>query len=182
MSGFTFVHEVVKEEQEMIMKKRLIAASAVALLVFALLVSSSLAVAQSASLKIAEAENALRVAAKIVIEAEKVGANVSELVADLNRAADLLADAVTASANGNDGQATSLAENSKSLAENVSAEASELKSLYSQSNILLSTVAFSGLGILVFLGILAAIWIAFKRAYTRRMLKMRPEVVPNVAS
>ena len=166
----------------MIVKKRSIAALVGALLVFALIVSSSLAVAQSASLKIAEAENALNAAAKIVIEAEKVGANVSDLVADLNRAADFLADAVTASANGSDGQATSLAENSKSLADNVSAEASELKSLYSQSNILLSTMAFSGLGILVFLGILAVVWIAFRRAYTRRILKMRPEVVPNVAT
>ena len=135
--------------------------------------------ASHSAAKIVEAESALRQAMKNVIEAERAGANVSSLISDLNAAGDVLADAVRVAAAGDDQQAVTLAESSKSWAESVSVQASDLKVLYSSRSVFLSTLAFSGLGVLVFVGLLVAVWVVFKRSHTRRILNMSPKVASD---
>lgn len=132
----------------------------------------------SANSAIAQAESIVASAYEAVLEAEQVGADVSDSLAQLNIAAENLAKAHISHSLGDFENATRFASLCHSIAENVKSEANKLRiEAYGPyvTNLLMkavmSIVAISGI-------ILASVvgWYAFKRRYYKRMLNMKPEV------
>ena len=114
-----------------------------------------------------------------VLKAEEAGANVSILIADLNEAGALLAEAEILRRNGNVNEAADLADQAVVIANNVEREALELKNLASvnwQNVFWLSSVC-SLVGGSVFLTVLFFVWRWFRRVYLRKLFRMKPEVV-----
>jgi len=126
---------------------------------------------------IENADKLLRQAFESVLEAERAGANVSSLIGRLNEAAMLLAEAETAYRTGNSTEALTKAEKCSTLLNGVEYEALRLKSSAKASakEALLQASAFSSLGIVLFLTVLFLVWTRFKRAYLKKLMKMKPE-------
>lgn len=139
-------------------------------------------VADDASAKISEAGVALRRAFAAVLEAEGAGANVSGLVVELGLAGENLTFAQNAYGSGDFVEAVARADRCVVLASEVAGEASGLKSsaLAGAKDAEWRLLAFSGVGVLVFLLVLVLAWAAFRRSYSRRLLGMRPEVGSDV--
>ena len=134
-----------------------------------------------ASSAIGEADNALRMAFEAFLEAERAGANVSDLIVKLDEAGGLLAEAENAYRVGNFSEAVSKADRCSMLAHGVVDEALGLKSsaLADAQKAVLQTLTFSWVGGVAFLTVLFFVWGWFKRAYVKRMLRMKPEVASN---
>jgi hypothetical protein len=135
-----------------------------------------------ASLAIGEADDALRLAFEAVLEAERAGVNVSDLIVKLDEAGGLLAEAENAYRVGNFSEAVSRAEGCSVLADGVVGEALSLKSsaLADAQKAVLQTLTLSWVGGVAFLAMLFFVWSWFKRAYAKKMLKMKLEVASNV--
>jgi hypothetical protein len=136
----------------------------------------------NASVSIQEADSAVREAFQAVLKDERAGANVSGLLATLNEAGSLLAQAEMAYRNGDSGGAANYANNAYATAESVMTEASSLLS-FSQaeaSNTLLYSLVFSVSGALVFLAGLFLGWSRFKNRHAKKQYDLKPEVRPNV--
>jgi hypothetical protein len=116
-----------------------------------------------------------------VLEAEKVGGNVTQLLGRLNTAGALLSDAQNAFNSGNTANVTSLAENALQIANKVDADALNLRdvSLVESQNSFWLTLIFSVVGAIVFGGSLLFVWRRFKRSYTKKLLGSKPEVIDN---
>ena len=114
-----------------------------------------------------------------VLEAEEAGANVSILMADLDEAGALLAEAEVLRRNGNGDEAAGLADQAVVIANNVEREALELKNLalVNRQTFFWFSSVFSLVGASVFLIVLFFVWSWFRRVYVRRLLRMKPEVV-----
>jgi len=134
--------------------------------------------ADEASSAIGEADNALRMAFEAVLEAERAGANVSDLIVKLDEAGRLLAEAENAYRVGNFNEAVSKAEECSMLADGVAVEASSLKSLAlaNAQTALWQNLTFSCFGGLAFLVALFFVWGWFKRVYAKKLMRMKPEV------
>lgn len=131
--------------------------------------------------KVADADNAMRQAFSSVFDAEGAGANVSDLIASLDEAGRILADAETAIRIGNLREAESKANACIGIAGNIKTEATSLKStaLTDTQRSFRYTSAFSVAGMTVFAVALVFVWRRFKRGYSKRVLGMRPEVVAD---
>ncbi len=127
------------------------------------------------------ANSAVGEAFNSVLEAEKVGGNVTQLLVRLNTAGTLLADAQNAYNSGNTANVTSLVENALQIANKVNADALNLRdvSLVESQNSFWLTLIFSVIGAIVFGGSLLFVWRRFKRYYTKKLLGSKPEVVDN---
>jgi len=138
--------------------------------------------ADEASSSVGEADVAVRQAFDATLEAERAGANVSGLIVKLDGAGGLLAEAENAYRIGNFSEAISRAEECSVLANGVVGEALSLKSsaLADAQEAALQTLAFSGVGGAAFLTVLFFVWGWFKRAYAEKLLRMKPEVAPDV--
>ena len=125
------------------------------------------------------AEELVCQAFETVLKAEEAGANVSILMADLDEAGALLAEAEILRRNGNVDEAAGLADQAVVIANNVEREALELKNLASvnRQNVFWLSSVCSLVGVPVFLVVLFFVWRWFRRVYVRRLLKMKPEVV-----
>jgi hypothetical protein len=134
-----------------------------------------------ASSAIDEADNALRMAFEAVLEAERAGANVSDLIVKLDEAGGLLAEAENAYRIGNFSEAVSKADKCSMLADGVVGEALSLKSsaLADAQKAVLQTLTFSWVGGVAFLAVLFFVWGWFKRVYAKKLLKMKPEVASD---
>ena len=134
-----------------------------------------------ASSAIGEADNALRMAFEAVLEAERAGVNVSDLIVKLDGAGGLLAEAEVAYWTGNLDEAVSKADQCSVLADGVMDEASVLKSLAlaEAQNGFFQTLTFSLVGSGAFLLMTFFVWGWFKRVYAKKLLKMKPEVASN---
>jgi hypothetical protein len=134
-----------------------------------------------ASSAIGEADDALSMAFEAVLEAERAGANVSDLIVKLDEAGGLLAEAENAYRVGNFSEAVSRAEGCSILANGVVGEALSLKSsaLADAQKAVLQTLTFSWVGGAAFLIVLFFVWGWFKRAYARKLLQMKPEVASD---
>ncbi len=131
------------------------------------------AMLQATNITVGQAFNA-------VLDAEKAGANVTQLLAKLNTAGELLADAQNAFNSGNNVvNITSMAENASQIAVQVKGDALHLRdvSLVESRNIFWLTVIFSFVGTVVFLVSLLFVWRRFKRSYMKKLFGMKPEVV-----
>lgn len=113
-----------------------------------------------------------------VMEAEAAGANINNLVSQMNDALGLLAQAENAFRQ-NDFDATTIkADGALLLASQINTAAQNARESASssrQSSFWLSIV-FSIIGIVIFLVVLFQIWRWFKQRYTRNLLNLKPEV------
>ena len=134
--------------------------------------------ADEAQSSVGDADVAVRQAFDAALEAERAGANVSGLLVRLNEAGTILGEAEIAVRNGNSSEAASKVEQCIGLAESVRNDADALKAsaLGEAQRVLWLSLAFSLVGIAVFVVVMVFVWRWFKRGYVRRMLGMRPEV------
>jgi len=132
-----------------------------------------------AKLEIQEAEAALGSAFVAVLEAEKKGADVSDLLARLNSGGGFLAEARTCYRNGDFDGAVSNALLSVQSVEGLVEDAEELKALaiaeYGERSFL--TMTGSGVAVVVIVLGSVVVWLLFKRRYLAKVLEMKPEVV-----
>lgn len=129
--------------------------------------------------KIDTAETSIREAFKVVMEAEKAGANVTRLLSDLQYAGNLLEEAENHYQNGDINQSTTIANEVILEAGEIAGEAASLESsvIVDSLNIFWVTFAFSMVGGLVFVLVLILVWFWFKARYMKRLLKAKPEVI-----
>jgi len=128
---------------------------------------------------IEKAENSVVSAYEAILDAEQIGANVSDLLAQLNVAGICLANARAFYALGDFENATHFANLCYDIGEEVRSEAVELKNevhkLWVNAIWLRMTTSIVGVIFVVFLSFL--VWGIFKRRYQKRILGMKPEVV-----
>jgi hypothetical protein len=131
--------------------------------------------------KLQVANNTVAQAFNSVLDAEKAGGNVTQLMVKLNTSGDLLADAQNAYNSGNMSNVASNAESARQIAEQVNFDAVNLRnvSLDQSQNSLWFTLAFSVIGAIVFGISLFIVWRRFKRSHMNKLLGMKPEVIEN---
>jgi len=136
---------------------------------------------ETATTSIEKAEDALVSAFQDVLKAERVGANVSALLAQLNDAGELLAEARIAYRLGDFDEAVLSANLCSEIGEGVRDEADELRVEAYGLLVFGSWLAMAGsivgvvaVGFGSFWG-----WRVFKRHYVRRVLGMKPEVAKD---
>ena len=127
------------------------------------------------------ANNSLGQAFNSVLDAEKAGGNVTQLLAKLNSAGNILADAQNALNSGNSENITSNVENVLQMANQINEDALNLRnvSLVESQNSLWLTLIFSFVGAGVFSLSLLFVWRRFKRVFIKKLLETKPEVVDN---
>ena len=116
-----------------------------------------------------------------VLNAERAGGNVTLLLARLNSAVQLLADAENSLNAQSTANATTDIENANSIATQVNNEALQLlnqQNNESKTNTLY-TLVFSITGALVLVTILFLAWRRLKRNYYKKLMYSKPEVVKN---
>ena len=128
--------------------------------------------------KLQSAYNAMDQAFNAVSAAEKEGANVTDLLAQFNVAADNLAQAENSYRTGDPTTATAKADSVLSTAQEITTAAQDAKqnALVSGQNLFWSTVVFTIIGILVFVLALFLVWRWFKLNYVKRLSEAKPEV------
>jgi hypothetical protein len=135
-----------------------------------------------ASSAIGDADNALRRAFEAVLDAERAGANLSDLIVKLDEAGRLLAEAENAYRIGNFSEAVSKAEQCSVLADGVREEAITLKgeALAGAQIAFWQDLTVTAMGSAVFLVAMFFVWGWFKRAYVKKLLRMKLEVASDV--
>lgn len=125
-----------------------------------------------------KAEENLASAYMYVAEAERAGANISELLARLVYAGGLLAEAKNSNSLGDYEKAYSLAINCSSALNNVASEASDLKlkaeEAYGERLMFTAGISSAGLSVLFVLSLFG--WRFLRKRYVERVLKMKPIV------
>jgi hypothetical protein len=131
--------------------------------------------------KLQAANNIVGGAFNSVLEAEKAGGNVTPLLARLNTAGKLLAEAQNVYNSGNTANVTSMVENAIQIANEVNGDALDLRnsSLVESQNNFLLTLTFSIVGAVVFVVSLLYVWRRFRRSFMKKLLGLRPEAVEN---
>lgn len=131
--------------------------------------------------KLHQANTAVGQAFNAVLDVEKAGGNVTQLLAKLNTAGTILANAQNAVNSESTANITSNVENAIQIANQVKDDALNLRnvSLVKSQNNLWLTLIFSVLGAVVFGISLLIVWRRFKRAFTTKLLGSKPEVTEN---
>ena len=139
--------------------------------------------ADDAAASVADADVAVRRAFDAALDAERAGANVSGLLVRLNDAGAVLGEAEVALKNGNLSDAADKAGTCISMAQSVVSDAGALRTwaLDGARTWFWTYLAFSVVGIGVFVVVLAVVWRRFKRGYVDNVLDMKPEVKHNEA-
>jgi hypothetical protein len=134
-----------------------------------------------ASASVGEADVAVRQAFNATLDAERAGANVSGLILRLNEAGGILVEAEMALGNGNSSEAASKAGQCIGIAESVKGDADVLKAsaLDGARTVFWASLAFSVVGVAVFVVVLAVVWRRFRRGYVGKVLGAKPRVVSN---
>ena len=142
-----------------------------------------IAKASNETASIQTADDSINQAFTNVLAAEKAGGNVTQLLARLNDAGTLLAEANNTYQTGNLDNVTSEADNARLIANQVSSDAIGIRNssiIQSQNNLIL-TVVFSVISSVTFIVVMFLIWRRFKRGFTRKLLASKPTVVENAA-
>lgn len=142
--------------------------------------SSSLYVfAENGSSNINHAELLINQAFISVLDAEKVGANVTDLLAQLNYALGLLAHAENSYRAGDVNTAEAQVDNIISISQRVTFEAQNAKqvAIVSGQYTFWFTITLTVIGILVLVLVLFLFWRLFKRNYIRELSEAKPELV-----
>jgi hypothetical protein len=140
-----------------------------------------LSMAHADSSDVADADAAVRSAFNATLQAEKAGANVSDLLARLNQAGLLLTEAEIASASGNSTDASGKAGQCIGIAQTVESDATALKAsaLDQARTVFWTYLTFSVVSTAAFVVALVLVWRRFKRGHVRNVLGMKPEVKSN---
>lgn len=133
---------------------------------------------QDAFSVVSEAEQLIALAYEAVLDAEKVGANISGLLVSLNNASELLSEACMAFEDGDFEAAIQFSGLASGVGNEVmdDAEKLEVEARYAGANRFVWSIVGSVLG--VALVVCASFWFyrTFKRRYYARLLKSRPRV------
>jgi len=129
--------------------------------------------------EIQEALTALSSGYVAVLEAEKSGADVSGLLAELTSGGNFLGEAQVRYRNGDFGGAVYYADLSVETVEGLVDEAGQLKALALAEHEEMSFVTVADSGVAVVVIVLGSVvgWRLLKRRYLSKVLEMRPEVV-----
>ncbi len=132
---------------------------------------------QTAS-KLQAANDAVEQAFNAVLDAEKAGANVTDLLAQLNDAAGILAQAENSYRTGDSNTAAAQADSVIPIAQEVTTSAQNAKQTASGSgqNPFWFTIEFNEIGAFVFVLALFLVWLLFKRSYIKSLSEAKPEV------
>ncbi len=135
---------------------------------------------QTASM-LQEANSAVGKAFTAVLDAEEAGGNVTQLLAKLNTAGKILAEAQNAYNSGNTVNITTNLENAVQISNQVNEDALNLRnvSFVKSQNSLWQSLTFSLVGAIVFGISLLIVWRRFRRSRMNKLLGMKPEVVEN---
>ncbi len=133
---------------------------------------------QSAS-KLQAATTAVNQAFNAVLDAEKAGANVTDLLVQINTAEGILAQAENSYRSGDTNTATNQVNTVLPIAHQVTIAAQNAKqdAIMSNQNNFWLTIAFSVVGMIMFLEVLVLFWLWFKRRYIKNLSEAKPEVV-----
>jgi hypothetical protein len=113
---------------------------------------------------------------------ENTGQNVSQLIARLSTAGDLLSQAENSYKSGDLTNVASKADGAALTAAQVNSDATAiLRTTNGSQNSLLTTIALSAIGIAVIILILALVWRRLKRNYYKKILSLKPEVTEVAA-
>jgi hypothetical protein len=128
--------------------------------------------------KLQAANSAVEQAFNAVWDAEKAGSNVTGLLAQLNDAAGILAQAENSYRTGDSSTAAAQADSVLPIATEVTTAAQDAKqtALVSGPNTFWYTIAFSEIGAIVFVLALFLVWRRFKRSYIKSLSEAKPEV------
>ena len=132
---------------------------------------------QTAS-KLQAANTAVGEAFNAVLAAEKAGANVTGLLVQLNTAEADLAQAENSDRSGDTNAAATQADNVLPIAQEVTtaAQNAQKTASVSRQNAFWSTIAFTVIGVFVFVLVLFLVWRRFKQNYIKRLSEAKPEV------
>jgi hypothetical protein len=132
---------------------------------------------------IQDANAAVKQAFNSILDAEKAGGNVTQLLARLNTAGEQLAYAENIYQSNSTFGVTPKANSAKQIADEVNMEAITLKdaSLTLTRNSFWFIVTFSVGGAIIFGLIVFLAWQRFRRSYIKKMLSMKPEVAESYA-
>lgn len=128
--------------------------------------------------KLQSANNAFEQAFNAVLNAEKAGANVTGMVAQLNVAANILAQAENSYRTGDLTAVSAQADSVISIAQQVtiSAQNDKQTALAAGQNNFWFIIAFTEIGAGVFVLALILIWRRLKRRYIKSLYERKPEV------
>ncbi len=161
--------------------KQSIVALLIVLALSVCLLGVQLATAQidQATSKLQAANTAVNQAFNAVLDAEKAGANVADLLAQINVAQGLLAQAENSNRTGDSNKAATQADSVLPIAQQVTNEAQDAQqtAIVSSQNGFWSTIALTVIGVLVFVLVLFLVWRRYKRNYIERLSEAKPEVV-----
>ena len=131
-----------------------------------------------AEAKLQAANNTVTYAFNAVLDAERAGANVTDLLNQLNDATRILAQAEISYRNGDPNTASDKADSVLPIAERVTTAAKDAKqtALIYSKNAFWSTLTFTVIGAFVFVLILFFVWRRFKRSYINNLSQAKPEV------
>ena len=142
-------------------------------------VNSAFAQTNQADSKLQVANDAINQALNAVLDSERAGANVTDLLAQLNYAMGILAQAENSYRTGYFNIAAVQADNVLPITQQVISYSQVAKqtALDSGQITFWSSIAFTGVGVYVFILFLFLVWGWFKRRYIKSLFEAKPEVV-----
>jgi hypothetical protein len=128
--------------------------------------------------KLEAANTTVEQAFNAVLDAEKAGANVTLLLAQLNNAANILAQAENSNRTGDSNTAAAKADSVLPIAQQVITAAQNAKqtAIVSGQNNFLFAIIFPVIGSIMFILALFLFWLFFKRHYINNLSHAKPEV------
>ena len=131
------------------------------------------------SSKLQAADTAVNQAFNAVFDAEKSGANVTNLLVQINTAQGILAQAENSYRNGDSNTVSTQADSVLAIAQQITNQAQDAKqnAIVSSQNDFWSTIGLTAIGIFVFVLALFLVWRRFKRNYIESLSKAKPEVI-----
>ena len=167
----------------MIARCKLSTLTLLALLMLSMCFSIYAATAQTdqTTLKLLAANDAVKQAFIEVLDAEKAGANVTDLLVQINTAQNILAQAENTYRLGDTNAAETQADNVLPIAQQITLDAQSAKqtATISNQNAYWTTITLTIVGIFIFVLVLFWVWRRFKQNYIKRLSEAKPELVSN---
>jgi CHASE3 domain sensor protein len=144
-------------------------------------VQQAIAQTDQATSKLQAANDAVNQAFNAVLDAEKAGANVTDLLVQINTAQSILAQAENSYRTGNTNKAATQSDNVLPIAQQITfiAQNAKQEAIKTIQNNFYWTIAFTVISMIIFLEVLILFWLWFKRRYIRNLSEAKPEVVSN---
>ena len=144
-------------------------------------VQQAIAQTDQATSKLQAANDSVNLAFNAVLDAEKAGANVTDLLAQINIAQEILAQAENLYRTGNTNSSAVQADSVLPITQQVTLDAQNAKqnAIVSTHNAFYSTIALTIVGIIVFILILFLVCRRIIQNYIERLSDAKPELVSN---